>query len=277
MAKTVLVTGASSGFGEALVVAFADAGWNVAATMRNLAKAPASLHELSNVLVQQLDVTDETSIRDAVEAIESHFGPVDVLLNVAGNVVQGTLEELSLDQVRAQLETNVVGLVAVAKALLPGMRHRRSGHIINFSSGGGLIGVPRLDAYVASKFAVEGLSEALSRDISHLGLQVTIVEPGVFHTGLGESAVQPSRTIDAYAPAAHQLPGLYDWTPGNLEGAAQTIVSIAGRSDAPLRLYVGHGLDDVRRHYHQRLDEWAASEHRPPPHPVRRRGEHPCN
>ena len=158
-------------------------------------------------------------------------------------------------------KTNVVGLVAVAKALLPGMRQRRSGHIINFSSGGGLIGVPRLDAYVASKFAVEGLSEALSRDISHLGLQVTIVEPGVFHTGLGESAVQPSRTIDAYAPAAHQLPGLYDWTPGNLEGAAQTIVSIADRPDAPLRLYVGHGLDDVRRHYHQRLDEWAASEH----------------
>jgi NAD(P)-dependent dehydrogenase (short-subunit alcohol dehydrogenase family) len=181
--------------------------------MRNIAKTPASLHELSNVLVQQLDVTDETSIRDAVEAVESHLGPVDVLLNVAGNVVQGTLEELSLDQVRAQLETNVVGLVAVTKALLPGMRQRRSGHIINFSSGGGLIGVPRFAAYVASKFAVEGLSEALWRDISHLGRQVTIVEPGVFQTGLGESAVQPSRTIDAYARAADQIPGLYDWTP----------------------------------------------------------------
>ncbi|KAF0962735.1 hypothetical protein [Rhodococcus sp. T7] len=90
---------------------------------------------------------------------------------------------------------------------------------------------------------------------------MTIVEPGVFKTGLGESAVQPSRTIDAYAAAAHQLPGLYDWTPGNLEGAARTIVSIADRPDAPLRLYVGHGLDDVRRHYHHRLDEWAASEH----------------
>ncbi|WP_374229685.1 SDR family NAD(P)-dependent oxidoreductase [Rhodococcus opacus] len=85
----------------------------------------------------------------------------------------------------------------------------------------------------ASKFAVEGLSEALSRDVAHLGVQVAIVEPGVFQTGLGESAVQPSRTIDAYAPAADQLPGLYDWTPGNLEGAAQTIVSIADRPDAP--------------------------------------------
>ncbi|PBC49892.1 hypothetical protein CJ179_11320 [Rhodococcus sp. ACS1] len=84
---------------------------------------------------------------------------------------------------------------------------------------------------------------------------MTIVEPGVFKTRLGESAVQPPRTIDAYAPAADQLPRLYDRTPGNLEGAAQTIVSIAGRPDAPLRFYVGNALDDVRRHYHQRLDE----------------------
>ncbi|MBC2644203.1 MULTISPECIES: SDR family oxidoreductase [unclassified Rhodococcus (in: high G+C Gram-positive bacteria)] len=261
MARTVLITGASSGFGAALVTAFADAGWHVAATMRNPAKMPASLHALPNVRTQCLDVTDETSIRDAVAAVESCFGPVDVLLNVAGNVVQGTLEELSIDQVRAQLETNVVGVAAVTKALLPGMRQRRSGHIINFSSGGGLVGVPRLDAYVASKFAVEGLSEALSRDVSHLGLQVTIVEPGVFHTDLGDSAVQPAHPIEAYAPAADQLPGLYDWTPGNLEGAARAIASIAARPGAPLRLYVGHGLDDVRRHYHERLDGWAASEH----------------
>ncbi|GAA4553028.1 SDR family NAD(P)-dependent oxidoreductase [Amycolatopsis samaneae] len=261
MAKNVLVTGASSGFGEALVTEFAKSGWNVAATMRDPGKAPAGFSDLPNVLVRPLDVTDEASINEAVIAVESHFGPIDVLLNVAGNVVQGTLEELSLEQVRAQLETNVVGLVAVAKALLPGMRQRGSGHIVNFSSGGGLIGVPRLDAYVASKFAVEGLSEALSRDVAHLGLKVSIVEPGVFATRLGDSAVQPARPLDAYAPAAEQLPGLYDWTPGDLQGAAEAIVAIAGQPDAPLRLYVGHGLDDVRRHYQDRLDGWAAYEH----------------
>ncbi|MGV9711462.1 SDR family NAD(P)-dependent oxidoreductase [Gordonia sp. NPDC003424] len=253
---TVLITGASSGFGAALVDAFAGAGRTVAATMRTPAKAPARFGDMDNVTVYPLDITDDDAVAATVTRIERDLGPITVLLNVAGYVVQGTLEELGLDQLRAQLETNVVGLASVIKAVLPQMRSARRGHIINFSSGGGLIGVPRLDAYVASKFAVEGLSEALSRDLAHLGVQVTIVEPGVFQTGLGGSAVGPENPIADYDAASALLPDLYDWTPGNLDAAAAAIEEIADKPDAPLRLYVGHGLDDVQRHYRQRMDAW---------------------
>lgn len=260
MTQHVLITGASSGFGAALVRTYAQQGWKVTATMRNLGKLPADFDSLDGVTVIALDITDETSIAAAVQDAEATNGPIDVLLNVAGYVVQGALEEVALPDWRAQFETNVVGLVAVTQAVLPGMRERRSGHIINFSSGGGVIGVTRLAAYSASKFAVEGLTEALSREVKHLGIRVTMIEPGVFETELGSSAAQPKHPIDAYDATAQQMPDLYDWTPGDLDAAARAIVTISQDDDAPLRFYVGHGLDSVRRHYGERLDEWARYE-----------------
>ena len=260
MPRHVLVTGASSGFGAALVRAYADRGWTITATMRDLGKKPAEFDSLDGVSVVSLDVTDETSIATAVEEAEAENGPIDVLLNVAGYVVQGAVEEVPLAGWRAQFETNVVGLVAVTQAVLPGMRERRGGHIVNFSSGGGVIGVPRLAAYSASKFAVEGLTEALSREVKHLGIRVTMIEPGVFETELGSSASQPKNPIDAYDATAEHMADLYDWTPGDLDAAARAIVTISEVDDAPVRLYVGHGLDSVRRHYDERLAEWARYE-----------------
>lgn len=257
MTQHVLITGASSGFGAALVGAFAQRGWRITATMRSLAKKPSEFDSLEGVSVVALDVTDEASIARAVEEAEAKNGPIDALLNVAGYVVQGAVEEVSLADWRSQFETNVVGLVAVTQAVLPGMRERGRGRIINFSSGGGVIGVPRLAAYSASKSAVECLSEALTREVKHLGIQVTMVESGVFETELGSSAAAPRTPIDDYDAAAEQLPELYDWTPGDLEAAARAIVTITEAEDAPMRFYVGHGLDSVRRHYQERLDEWA--------------------
>lgn len=227
MTQHVLITGASSGFGAALVRAYAQQGWTITATMRNLAKAPADFDSLDGVSVVALDVTDEASIAEAVKAAEAKNGPIDVLLNVAGYVVQGAVEEVALADWRAQFETNVVGLVAVTQAVLPGMRERRRGHIINFSSGGGVIGVPRLAAYSASKFAVEGLTEALSREVKHLGIRVTMIEPGVFETELGTSASAPENPIAAYDATADQMTDLYDWTPGDLDAAARAIVTTA--------------------------------------------------
>jgi NAD(P)-dependent dehydrogenase (short-subunit alcohol dehydrogenase family) len=260
IAQSVLITGCRSGFGTALALAFADAGWNVAATMRDPNRAPAELTDRDDIAVLRLDVTDTESIAEAVAATEERFGPIDALVNAAGFVVQGTIEELALDDLRTQFETHVIGTAAVLQAVLPGMRERRHGHVITFSSGAGLVGMPRIEAYSASKFAVERMSESLQRSVDHLGLKVTIVEPGVFSTELGNSVLTPKNPVDDYDPSAAQAAEIYDWAPGDLEGAARAIASIAGDSDAPLRLYVGHGLDDVRRHYQNRLDEWTSQE-----------------
>ncbi|MFF0668700.1 SDR family NAD(P)-dependent oxidoreductase [Streptomyces tendae] len=219
-------------------------------------RARTALRDHERILVAPLDVTDPASIAEAVAVAEQRFGSVDVLVNAAGFVVQGTVEEITLDALRDQLENNVVGTAAVIQAILPGMRARGNGHIITFSSGAGLVGIPRMDAYAASKFAVEGLSESPARSVAHLGIEVTIIEPGVFETELGSSVVTPASPIEAYDPAAAQLPDPYDWAPGDLGAAARAVESIAGRPDAPLRLYVGHGLDEVRRHYGDRLKSW---------------------
>lgn len=257
MPKTVLITGSSSGFGEALVDAFAAAGWNVTATARNLSKFPAHFAHLPNVLVQRLDVTDERSVRESLAASKDRFGGLDVLINAAGYTQVGSLEELSIDDIRKVFEANFFGLLTVTKDVLPGFREQGSGHIINFSSLAGAVGLPIVSSYSASKWAVEGYSEALSRETAHLGVKVTIIQPGLFATGLAESAGRPNHPIDAYwSPESAAGRPWYNQTLGNLKAAAQAIVSIAGSREAPLRLYVGHGLEDARHYTQERLDEW---------------------
>lgn len=257
MPKTVLIAGSSSGFGEALVDAFAAAGWNVTATARNLSKFPAHFEQMPNVLVQRLDVTDERSIRQALAASRDRFGGLDALINAAGYIQLGTLEELSIDDIRNLFETNFFGLLTVTKEVLPGFREQGFGHIVNFSSLAGVVGLPLVSSYSASKWAVEGFSEALARETAHLGVQVTIVEPGPFATGLGGSARRPVQQIDAYWDADSAAGrAWFDPTLGNLTASAQAIVSITGNPDAPVRLYVGHTLNDARRYAQERLDEW---------------------
>ena len=257
MPQNVLITGASSGFGEALVNAFADAGATVTATMRNLDKAPSSYAEREGVLVQYLDVTDEESVSAAVAAAEAAFGPIDVLVNAAGYTQVGSAEELTLDEIRKLFDANFFGLVSTMKAVLPGMRQRGRGHIINFSSLAGVVGLPIVSAYSATKWAVEGYTEALSRDLAHLGVTFTIVEPGMFATNLGASASRPANPIDAYySPDAAINRPWYDPAVGDLAKAAEAIVSVSGTENPPLRLYVGHALDDARRYATDRLDEW---------------------
>lgn len=261
MPQTVLVTGASPGFGAAIVQAFAADGWNVVATMRDLAKAPKEFDSLPTVLVEHLDVTDEASIQRCVASATSRFGEIDTLVNAAGYTQVGSLEELSLDEIRALFETNFFGTLAVTKAVLPRMRERGQGHIINFSSLAGLTGLPLVSSYSATKWAVEGMSEGLARDLAHLGVHVSIIEPGLFDTELGASAKRPSRTIDAYygdGSAAETT--WYDQRSGSLPAAAEAIVTVANDTNPPLRLYVGHGLDDVRRYTTERLQQWADTE-----------------
>lgn len=177
MAKTIMITGSSSGIGKTTAKLFQERGWNVMATMRSPDKE-TELTELDNVLVTKLDVADRDSIREAVDAGIARFGQIDVLMNNAGFAVYGPLEAISSEAIREQFETNVFGLLETTKAVLPHFRARREGMILNISSIGGVLAFPLGTLYHGSKWAVEGLSEALSFEMREIGVTVKIIEPG---------------------------------------------------------------------------------------------------
>jgi NADP-dependent 3-hydroxy acid dehydrogenase YdfG len=179
--KVVLITGASSGIGKATAKFFEEKGWNVIATMRTPEKE-TKLTRLDNVLVTKLDVTDNASIQAAVAQGLERFGRIDVLLNNAGYGAYGPLEAFTMDRIRRQFDTNVIGLLAVTKAVLPHFREQKSGTIVNISSIGGQMSFPLGTLYHGTKFAVEGLSEALSFEMEAIGVKVKIVEPGMIKT-----------------------------------------------------------------------------------------------
>jgi NADP-dependent 3-hydroxy acid dehydrogenase YdfG len=183
-AKTVFITGASSGIGKATAKHFQAQGWNVIATMRSPDKE-TDLKGLDNMLVTALDVTDQASIDAAVAEGLARFGAIDALVNNAGYGAYGPLEAFSMDGIRRQFDTNVIGLLATTKAVLPHMRAAKSGTIVNISSIGGKMTFPLGTLYHGSKFAVEGLSEALHYEVEPLGVRVKIVEPGMIKTDFG--------------------------------------------------------------------------------------------
>lgn len=184
MTKTILITGASSGIGKATAKHFQAQGWNVVATMRTPAKE-TELTALDNVLVVRLDVTDTASIRTAVEAGIERFGRIDVLLNNAGYGAYGVLEATPSENIKRQFDTNVLGLLETTKAVVPHFRKNKSGVIINVSSVGGKVTFPLGSLYHGTKFAVEGISEALSYEMREIGVRVKIVEPGAIKTDFG--------------------------------------------------------------------------------------------
>jgi len=184
--KTVLITGCSAGIGRVTAELFQKNGWQVAATMRHL-EAGKELAKLDNVLVAKLDVTDQESIHSAVTAAVDRFGGVDVLVNNAGYGVYGVLEATPVESMRQQFETNVIGLLAVTQAVVPGFRQRRSGVIVNVSSIAGRLTLPFGALYCGSKYAVEGISEALSYEMREIGVRVKLVEPGFIKTNFSNA------------------------------------------------------------------------------------------
>lgn len=181
MTNTILITGASTGIGKATSKLFHNKGWNVVATMRS-PEAEDELNQLSNVLVTRLDVTDESSIKTAVAEGIAEFGRIDVLVNNAGYGAVGPLETFPMENIRRQFDTNVIGLIATTKEVLPHMRAAKSGTIVNISSIGGKMTFPLLSLYHGTKFAVEGLTEALNYELEPIGIKTKIVEPGVIKT-----------------------------------------------------------------------------------------------
>lgn len=200
MTSTVFITGASSGIGRATAQHFQKQGWNVVATMRS-PENETELTKLDNVLVTRLDVTDPASIASAVRAGLESFGAIDALINNAGYGAYGQLEAFSMEQIERQFNTNVIGLLAVTKAVLPTMRANRSGVIVNISSVGGKITFPFGALYHGTKFAVEGLSESLKYELNEIGVAIKIVEPGAIETDFAgrsfDTAIDPS--MEEYA------------------------------------------------------------------------------
>ena len=206
MTQTIFITGTSSGIGKATAHYFHDKGWNVVATLRNPTQA-GDLSDLPRVLVTRLDVTDGSSIAAAVDAAHARFGGIDVLLNNAGYGAYGPLEAFDMEGIRRQFDTNVIGLLEVTKAVLPSMRAQGKGVIVNISSIGGRMTFPLGSLYHGTKFAVEGLSEALHYELEPLGIRVKIVEPGMIATDFSGRSFDFRQTPDLtdYQPVVDKL------------------------------------------------------------------------
>jgi NAD(P)-dependent dehydrogenase (short-subunit alcohol dehydrogenase family) len=244
MSKVWLITGSSRGLGLALADRVLADGDMLIATARR----PAQLADLvarypDRVRAIALDVTDAGSARDAVEAAVTAFGRLDVLVNNAGYGDIASIEDVSDADFRAQIETNLFGVVNLTKAAVPVMREQGSGHIIQISSIGGRHGTPGLSAYQTAKWGVEGFSEVLAKEVQPLGIKVTIIEPGGFRTDWSGSSmtIRPSRPeYDSTVGAVGRFQREYSGTqPGDPARAAAVISHIAGLDDPPLRLLLG--------------------------------------
>jgi NAD(P)-dependent dehydrogenase (short-subunit alcohol dehydrogenase family) len=244
MSQTIFVTGASSGIGKATAVHFTERGWNVVATMRKPSDG-AELATRSNVLVTQLDLLDPATIRAAVDAATERFGAIDVLLNNAGYGAYGPLEATSMDVIRRQFEVNVFGLIETIKAVLPGMRARRRGTIVNIASAGGRVTYPFGTLYHGSKWAVEGLSEALHYELAALGIGVKIIEPGGVRTDFsGRSFVFTNDAkLAEYQPLVNAFQAAGDSPTGQMapEEVAEAIWDAATDGTSRLRYICGDG------------------------------------
>jgi NAD(P)-dependent dehydrogenase (short-subunit alcohol dehydrogenase family) len=243
--KTFFITGVSSGFGRALSEAALAAGHRVVGTLRK-EQERAAFHALEpgrshGVL---LDVTDTARIAPTVAKIEAEIGPIDILINNAGYGHEGVFEESTLDELRRQLDVNFFGAAAVIQAVLPHMRKRRAGRIINITSMGGIVTFPGVSYYHASKFALEGLSESLGKEVKGLGIHVTAVEPGSFRTDwAGRSMIRAARSIPDYDAVMNPLRERRQAASGHQQGdpakAAAAILTIVEAKDPPAHLLLG--------------------------------------
>ena len=257
--KVWFITGASTGFGRLLAEEVLKRGDKVVATARKLEKvSDLEAKHPGEALAVALDVTDASQVDAAVKQAIAEFGRVDVLVNNAGYGVAGAVEEVSEDELMPMYETNVFGLLRVTRALLPHLRRQRSGHILNLSSIGGLTAGPGWGLYQSTKFAVEGLSEALAQEVAPLGVRVTIIEPGPFRTDfLGRSGAEAESRIADYDGTAGNARAYRNdqdgKQPGDPRKAVKAMIQVVESEDPPLRLLLGAGaLKRVR----QKLETW---------------------
>ncbi|MET9064202.1 SDR family NAD(P)-dependent oxidoreductase [Streptosporangium sandarakinum] len=265
MSKVWFVTGSSRGLGRNFVEAALSRGDRVAAT----ARSTASLDDLvaaygDAVLPLAMDVTDKAAVFESVKRAREHFGRLDVIVNNAGYAQVGAVEELTEWELRDQLETNLFGAVWVVQAALPYLREQRSGHIIQLSSAAGLIAMPLGGAYHASKWALEGLNEALAQEVADFGVKVTIVEPGGYATRNGKNPdpltnghmAEPAPIYDGLRRRLGAITGKQP--AGDPAAAAQALLKLVDSDNPPLRVLFGQGFYPmIQQAYAARLKTWA--------------------
>jgi len=264
--KRWFITGASSGFGRVLAAYLLSLGATVVATARHVNRLEDLVTRYpGNVFILPLDVTKPASIDHAVADAIAHVGHIDVLVNNAGYGVAGAVEEVSESEFLPMFETNLFGLINMTKALLPQFRARRYGHIVNISSIGGLVGSQGWGYYNATKFAVEGLSQALAAELAPLGVHVMVVEPGPFRTDfLGRSGVEAKQRIADYELTAGKTREYFrsqsGKQPGDPQRAAEAIVAAVSATDPPKHLLLGEfAYTRFRTHLEEQnaeLDKW---------------------
>jgi NAD(P)-dependent dehydrogenase (short-subunit alcohol dehydrogenase family) len=226
--KVAVVTGSSSGIGFETSLTLARSGFLTYATMRNLGKG-ATIKSVATkeglpIRVVQLNVTEGRSINDAIHSIKSDVGKIDVLVNNAGYGLNGAFEDLAMEEIKAQYETNLFGVIRVTQAVLPIMRKQKSGIIVNISSGAGRFGYPGGSAYVSTKFAIEGLSESMAYELEPFGIRVVLVEPGVIKTNFVNSIVAAKKSQDPNSPYAQLMQNVAASFQHMIEGGSSTDV-----------------------------------------------------
>ena len=257
--KAWFITGASKGFGYVWTEAALARGDSVAAAARNI----GSLDKLKvkygdRLLPLTLDVGDKGAVDAAVKQAHQRFGRIDVAINNAGYGLFGAIEEVSEQEARAQIETNLFGALWVTQAVLPIMRAQHSGHIIQISSVGGIFAVPTVGLYHASKWGLEGFSQALAAEVKDLGIKVTIIEPGGFATEWGTASAHRARQLPAYDAARAALGKIRTASvPGDPKATASALFRIVDAAEPPLRVFFGDaGLPMIKREYAERIATW---------------------
>ncbi|HEY4462437.1 MAG TPA: SDR family NAD(P)-dependent oxidoreductase [Streptosporangiaceae bacterium] len=255
MTRTWFITGSSKGFGREWAEAALGRGDNVAATARDVTEVTALAGRYGDaVLPLALDVTDRSGVFGAVRQAAEHFGSLDIVVNNAGYGHFGMVEEVTEQEIRAQMETNFFGALWVTQAALPIMRAQGSGRILQVTSEGGVRAYPGIGAYHASKWALEGLSESLAQEAEPFGIHVTNVEPGPYATGwLSRGARRSAENPDYAAVRARTAP---QFETGDPHATRAAILAIADAEHPPLRILLGKSFEDVSGLYRERLRTW---------------------
>jgi NAD(P)-dependent dehydrogenase (short-subunit alcohol dehydrogenase family) len=261
MSKTWFITGTSRGFGREWAIAALERGDRVAATARDAASLDDVAQKYGDALLPiALDVTDREADFAAVAQAHDHFGGLDIVVNNAGYGHFGMIEELTEDEARAQIETNLFGALWVTQAALPYLREQGSGHIIQVSSIGGISAFPLVGIYHASKWGLEGFSQALSQEVAGFGVHVTLVEPGAFSTDWAGSSSKHSAEHPAYAEVhrtTQENRKRRASSPGDPEATREAILRVVDADEPPLRVFFGEvPLAIATADYEQRLKTW---------------------
>jgi NAD(P)-dependent dehydrogenase (short-subunit alcohol dehydrogenase family) len=259
--KVWFITGTSRGFGREWAIAALERGDNVAATARDTASLDDLVDKYGEAILPiRLDVTDRAADFAAVKQAHKHFGRLDVVVNNAGYGQFGFIEELSEQDARDQIETNVFGALWVTQAALPYLREQRSGHIIQVSSIGGIVAFPNVGIYHASKWALEGFSQALAQEVAPFGVHVTLIEPGGFDTDWSGSSSRSAEKLPAYADAhaANEAVRKIRWAaPGDPKASAAAVLKVVDAKEPPLRVFFGAApLEFAKADYEDRLRVW---------------------